>query len=93
MRYSFRVIRPCTIGNLSVPPDSLVVLDDHAMETVVAIHLPYNAGAALGLVVDGAMTPVDGASAAYGARAPAPPRAPAPRILPFRRPPPKPTPA
>ena len=86
MRLRFTVTRDCAIGSVIVPANAVVDLDDESMDSVVAIRLPYNAGALLGLLVEGAISPIDvSPSQARDMLAPSPPPSDS-RVLAFQRP-------
>lgn len=86
MRLRFTTTRACTIGDTPIPAGAVVDLDDEAMDSVVAIRLPHNPGALLGLLVDGSIQPIDlSPSAARDMLTPPPPPADS-RVLAFRRP-------
>ena len=89
MRYRLLVTRRALLGTVVLEPNDVISLDTDGNVALVARALPWNPGAALGLLADGTCAPMEATpdavrEALQPVRAVAPPSA--TRVLPFRRP-------
>jgi len=89
MRYRLLVTRRALLGTVVLEPNDVISLDTADQSAVIGRAIPWNVGAALGLLADGHCAPIETSADAVregllGPRAVRP--LPETRVLPFRRP-------